>query len=128
MKAKLEHIAIAVKSPIATAEWFNKYFEFVYYDGDVLGEGIPKDNTRTIIKNPNGDMLEIFSSDTSQYSKNGPITHLAFVVDNLDDCYRILTEDRQIDSTSQIIRAKGFNLLFITTFDGITIELLQRFN
>jgi hypothetical protein len=126
MKAKFEHIAVTVENPYLVSEWFKKYFDFDYYEGDILEKDKKAINTRTTLKNPSGDMLELFSGIVNKSLGKDAISHIAFIVDCIDEYYNRFKEDNLIDETTKIVSMKDFKLMFITTVDGITLELLER--
>lgn len=92
MKAKMEHIAVIIKNSYLAAEWFKSYFEFEYYESDAPEKYEKQKNTRTTLKNPNGDMLELFSYKTPKAVSNGIITHIVFFVDSIEEYYNRLKE------------------------------------
>ncbi len=124
MTAKLEHVAIIVKDPLKTAQWFEKYFGFEYYSGDKLVPNMQ--NTRTIIQNKDNDQLEIFNHGGELGVYNGAIKHLCFVTDSLDEYFAKFKEDNQLSPEAHIIAMEDFKLFFVTTEDNVSIELIQR--
>ncbi len=124
MNAKLEHVAIIAKNPLKTAQWFNTYFGFTYFEGDALNENML--HTRTVIKNKEGDMLEIFNHGEDLGEYNGAIKHLCFITNDLDAYYNKFIEDKQIPTDCKIIDYNNSRLFFVTTFDNVSIELIQR--
>jgi|LGVF01.2.fsa_nt_gb catechol 2,3-dioxygenase-like lactoylglutathione lyase family enzyme len=126
MKAKLDHIAIAVESIDEAKIWFGKYFGFTIeiLTAQIKATGGP--GIRCLVSNDTGTVLELCEYENERNMDTGNIQHLGFSIDSASEYYQILKEDGVLTEYDKIQDMGPVNILFFKGIYGIEFELIER--
>lgn len=121
---KLEHFAINVKDPIATADWYVKNL------GMTIVKQLEESPHMTFLADDSGKMMiEIYSNPDAaipDYQKQNPlIMHLAFVSDDPSEDSARLQAAGAVELSSQEFE-DGSHLIMMRDPWGLPIQLCKR--
>lgn len=126
MNAKMDHIAIIVENAETAIAWFAKYLGFTKELMHAPMKANGGTGTRYMIANESGTILELLVYDEPVKTVAGVIQHIGFTVDNVDEFYKVLKQDNQLNENETIKDMGKVKILYFNGIYDIGIELIER--
>ena len=124
-RIRLEHVAINVEDPAATAKWYCENLGM-----KVVRQGPPPVNMRFISDAGGNMMLELYHNPPDavpDYASMDPLTlHIAFMVDDVKGTCRKLVAAGATIATEIIVTDSGDELAMLRDPWGVPIQFLKR--